>query len=90
MRIMRLLKKSAIVLVLLLAMAANAYAVNVVDAMTCKKVVLRVTQRTILVQRLTGKVRYLLISNGEWMPLRGREKKAYQMLYDAQSSAREK
>jgi hypothetical protein len=87
---MRILKKSVFILILFLSMAANAYAVNTVDAMTCKKVVLRVNQRTILVQRMTGKVKYLLLSDGQWMPLRGRQKRTYQMFYDAQTQSRKK
>ncbi|MFA5362359.1 MAG: hypothetical protein WC335_03810 [Candidatus Omnitrophota bacterium] len=88
--ITRTFKKAVVILVLFLFMFANAYAVNVVDTMTCKKVVLLVNQRAILVQRLTGYVKYLLRSNGEWKLLRGRGQKVYQRLYNAQASAEKK
>jgi hypothetical protein len=65
----------------------NAYAVNVYDTVTCKKVVLRVNRRTILVRRLTGTVNYLLNEKGKWVPLKGRNQKVYQMLYDTQAAA---
>lgn len=83
---MRVLKKSAIILALFLSITANAYAVNIVDTATCKKIVLRVNQKVILVRRLTGKVAYVQRSNGEWLLLKGREKKTYQMLYNAQAA----
>ena len=67
-----------------MAITVNACALNPVDAMTCKKVLLRVNRRTILVQRLTGKVRYLLLSDGQWKPLKGQDRRVYQMFYDAQ------
>jgi hypothetical protein len=87
---MNVLKKTVVILILSLAVAVNACALNPVDAMTCKKVFLRVNQRTILVQRLTGKVRYLLLSDGQWKPLKGQDKRVYQMLYDAQVAAEKK
>jgi hypothetical protein len=90
MRITRTFKKVVVIFVLFLATAANAYAANVVDTMTCKKVDLRVNQKTVLVQRLTGNVKYLLLSNGDWMLLKGRRRKAYQTLYNAQVSSGKK
>lgn len=87
---MNRLRKNLLALIISLAIAADACALNPVDAMTCKKVLLRVNQRTILVQHLTGKVRYLLLSTGEWMPLKGRDRRVYQMFYDAQVAAEKK
>ena len=78
------MRKPVIFLLLILLVAQPALAVSFYDTVTCKKVVLLANHRTILVQRVTGKVVYLLKDDGQWMLLKGREKRVYQMLYNAQ------
>ncbi len=75
---------AAMALFLVCALAAPAYPVNAVDTMVCKRVVLRVNDRSVLVNRLTGEVKYLLRDNGHWELLSGSLKREYQAMYDAQ------
>ncbi len=73
-----------LILLLLFCAATPAYAINAVDAMLCKRVVLRANDRTVLVNRITGEVKYLLRMNGQWDPLTGSLKHEYQAMYNAQ------
>ena len=79
-------KKIIIVALLLLAIAAPSYAVNIVDKVLCKPVHLRSNNRNVLVNRVTGIVEYVL-SNGRYMPLRGGVfKNKLQAIYNAQNA----
>ena len=78
------MKKTVIVLLLVLAIATPSYAVNIVDTMLCKPVALRYNNRTILVNRLTGEVKYVM-TNGNYVPLAGIFKNQCQALYNAQN-----
>lgn len=78
------MKKLAIILILIFSLVKPAYAVNVVDTMVCKKVVLRANGRTVLVNRLSGEVKYMKQRTRKWVELRGASKKAMQRMYDVQ------
>lgn len=79
------MKKFILVLALLLAAAPSAFALGVVDAMTCKRVVLSAANdRTVLVDRMTGEVKYALRYDGTWEPLQGQRKGKYQAIYNDQ------
>lgn len=76
--------KVIIILLLILAISAPSYAVGAVDTMLCKKVILCANSRAVLVNRLTGEVKYVLKTNGQWKPLVGEYKNEYQAMYNAQ------
>ncbi len=79
------MKKYIFVIMLIVAFITPAFALSVVDAMTCKKVVLReANNRTVLVTRVTGEVKYALQYNGKWALVQGDQKKKYQSIYNAQ------
>jgi hypothetical protein len=80
------MKKIAIALLLVVMITTSAYAVNVVDTILCKKVFLNYNHTYILVNRVTGEVKYLLMGNGQWVPLMGVLKNQYQAMYNAQAS----
>ncbi len=80
------MKKSAIALMLILTLTTPSYAVNVIDTMVCKKVFLFANSRTVLVNRLTGEVKYILDLYGQWVLLKGKQKKICQAMYDAQTN----
>lgn len=75
--------KGLIVLLVIVIIVTPAYAVNVVDTLLCKKVFLRAVERTVLVNRLSGEVKYLL-RKGQWVLLTGEQKHEYQSMYNAQ------
>jgi hypothetical protein len=79
-----MIKRIAITLLLVVMITTSAYAVNVVDTLLCKKVFLNYNHTYILVNRLTGEVKYLLMGNGQWMSLMGVLKNQYQAMYNAQ------
>ncbi|MDD5166624.1 MAG: hypothetical protein PHQ57_04480 [Candidatus Omnitrophica bacterium] len=76
-----------IALLLVSIIITPCYAVNVIDTMLCKKVVLRAIGRTILVNRITGEVKYVLQQDGEWVVLKGSLKHQCQAVYNVQSKA---
>lgn len=82
------MRKFVIVLTFVLTIITSAYAVNIADTMLCKKVPLRHVNKTLLVNRVTGEVKYVSRNNGEWLLLKGALKKRYQTLYDAQARRR--
>ncbi len=77
------MKKILIVLLVISIIATPAYAINIVDILLCKKVVLRAIERTVLVNRLTGEVGYIL-RKGQWILLTGEQKRECQSMYNAQ------
>lgn len=80
------MRKIAVVLLLTMLFTSPSYAVNPVDTVVCKKVVLRANNRTILVNRLTGEVKYILNRNGVWVFLKGEHKNECQAMYNAQKN----
>ncbi len=83
------MKKVAIVFLIILLISTSAYAVSLTDTIICKKVVLHLVNRTVLVNRITGEVKYILTTTGTWLLLQGPLKNQYQSMYNAQT-AREK
>ena len=78
------MKKIVIFLLLFSVIAAPSYAINIVDQVICKEDVLRSNKRPILVNRLTGEVKYVYQDNGEWLLLTGQWKDQYQKMYNWQ------
>jgi hypothetical protein len=79
------MKKIVIALLLITMIATPSYAVNILDTILCKKVVLRADGSQILVNRITGEVKYILEANGKWAPLTaGVVKNQCQAMYNAQ------
>ena len=78
------MKKLLLILLIISIIATPVYAVNVVDTVLCKKVFLHYNRTYILVNRVTGEVKYLLRGNGQWEPLTGVLKNQYQVIYNAQ------
>ncbi len=81
---MRRIRRIIVVLLLILIIAAPCYAVNIVDTIMCKKVILCVTRMAILVNRVTGEVKYMRSSRGQWVPFSRIQKVQCQALYNAQ------
>ena len=79
------MKKYALALMLLLMIATPSFALNVVDSMACKRVVLHeANDRTVLVNRITGRVKYALRYDGTWEEVHGDRQEKYQSMYNAQ------
>ena len=80
------MKKIAIALALVLLLTTPSYAINVIDSILCKKVVLQANHMTALVNRFTGEVTYLRLNDGRWIRLTpGVFKNQYQSMYNAQT-----
>ena len=87
------MKKIIVILLLILVIITPCYAVNIVDTMLCKKVLLRANRRflranhtrQVLVSRVTGEVKYILQDNKQWVPLAGTLKQQCQKIYNAQT-----
>jgi hypothetical protein len=82
------MKKFTIALVLILLITTTSYAVSVVDTIMCKKVVLHLVNTAILVNRITGEVKYILTKKGTWVLLIGPLKNQYQSMYNAQTASK--
>jgi hypothetical protein len=80
------MKKIIIVLLLVSVIITPCYAVNAVDALLCKRVVLCANRMTVLVNRVTSEVKYLLSNNGQWVFLKGPQKVQCQIMYEAQTA----
>jgi len=80
------MKKLVIFLVLVFAITSPAYTANILDHLTCKEVTLVANHMTVLVNRITGKVKDIKLNNGRWMPLTGGLKNKCQAMYDHQIS----
>jgi hypothetical protein len=81
-------KKIAILLLLIFSITTSAYAVGLVDTLTCKKVFLHLIKRVVLVKYLTGEVKYTLTTKKTWVLLTGPVKAQYQSIYNAQVTRR--
>jgi len=75
-----------ITFVLILMVTLPSYAVNIFDQLIYKEVLLKANQMTVLVNRITGKVKYIKLNNGRWMPLVGGLRNKCQSMYNAQVS----
>jgi hypothetical protein len=80
------MKKMFMVLLVLLMIATPCYALNFFDAMVCKKVVLALVNRVVLVNRFTGEVKYVLQDNATWVPVPLGVKAQYQSMYEFQAA----
>ena len=80
------MKNIVMALLLISLVATPCYAVNVVDSILCKNVVLRANHMHILVNRVTGEVKYILLNNGKWRLLTGSWKNQIQAMYNVQTS----
>jgi len=78
------MKKLGIILALILLTAYPSYAVNIFDQLINKEVVLAANRTTVLVNRITGKVKYMRLNNGRWILLTGGLKNKCQAMYDNQ------
>jgi len=78
------MKKVAIVLLLTLIISVPCYAINIIDTMLCKKVVLCFHHKVVLVNRITGKVKYILNNNQQWVLISEARQKFWQAIYNAQ------
>ena len=78
------MKRISIALILVLLIPASSYAVNIIDTLLCKRVVLCANHATVLVNRASGEVKYVLSVTGQWLSLTGIQKNRCQAMYDAQ------
>lgn len=83
------MKKIIIGLLFISIITTPCYAVNVFDKIVYKEVVLRATHIHILVNRLTGEVKYVVLRNRKTMLLTGTSKRQYQASYDAQNAPKQ-
>ena len=83
-----MMKKSAIFLALILMVSTPSFAVNLLDQVIYKEVVLTSNRSTVLVNRITGQVKYLRFNNGKWITLTGGLKNKYQSMYEVQTSSK--
>jgi hypothetical protein len=87
---MRDMKKNIIVFLLVFLLVSMvilpAYAVNIVDTFLCKRAVLRANNMSILVNRVTGNVKYALLGD-RWIPVKGALKVRCQTLYNLQKQS---
>jgi hypothetical protein len=79
------MKKLVFVLTLIIIITPPSYAANIFDHLINKEVVLVANHTTVLVNRLTGEVKYIRLNNGRWMLLKGGLKKKCQNMYDVQT-----
>ena len=82
------MKKLAIFLTLIIIITSPSYAVNIFDQLVYKEVILVANQMTVLVNRITGKVKYIRLNNGRWESLTGGQRNKCQAMYDGQVSSR--
>jgi hypothetical protein len=81
------MKKFIIVLLLVLMIATPSYAMNIVDKIFYKPVVLRNNNGvTVLVNRLTGRVEYVM-SGTQYVPIPNAYKDQFQAVYSAQEQS---
>ena len=81
--------KKAIIILLLLSIAATpSHALTILDKWIYKKDILRSGKRPVLVNRLTGEIKYIQRDNGQWIPLTGQWQEQYQKMYDAQKATK--
>ncbi|MBU0547933.1 MAG: hypothetical protein KJ710_01725 [Candidatus Omnitrophica bacterium] len=80
------MRKVVVILALILMITPPSYAVNIFDQLLYKEVVLVANRMTVLVNRITGKAKYIRLNNGRWMLLKGGLKNKCQAMYDVQIS----
>ena len=80
------MKKILIALLLVFILSTSCYALNIIDTVVCKRVVLCANHVTVLVNRVTGEVKYMHSGTGEWLLFTGVQKTQFQSMYDAQTA----
>jgi hypothetical protein len=83
-------KKIVIALLLVALMTTSAYALNILDWVLYKKVLLDANKMYILANRITGEAKYILLHNGRWALLAGVLKNQIQAMYDVQRTSKKK
>ena len=87
-RVKKARKKILSVLILFLIFAAPSHALNTLEKFIYKKDVMYSNGTKVLVNRLTGEVKYICRDNGQDVPLEGQWKEQYQKMYDAQNGSK--
>jgi hypothetical protein len=82
------MRKIVIVLLLILIITTSAYAVNIFDRALYKKVVLVCIHRFVLVNRITGEVKYIMGTDGKWALVHKALKEQYQSMYNTQTASK--
>lgn len=77
-------KKVITVALLLFVVVSSAYAYSLFDQIVYKRFFLKAANTTVLVNRVTGEVKYVLRYNGKMIELVGPSKKQFQAMYDLQ------
>lgn len=78
------MKKAIVVLLLLLMIPAPSYALNMLEKFIYKKDVVRSNNAQVLVNRLTGEIKYICRDDRQQVPLEGQWKEQYQKMYNSQ------
>jgi len=81
----RRFKKIVFIVSLVLLNAVPVYAVNIFDHILYKEVVLTTNHVSVLVNRLTGEVKYIRLNNGRWTQVKGALQHQCQLMYDHQA-----
>ena len=79
-----------IALLLIMLVTASAYALNIIDWILYKRVLLNANKMFILANRITAEVKFILLHNGQWVPLEGVYKNQIQAMYDVQRTSKKK
>ncbi len=82
------MKKIILIILLITVFTTSAYAVNVFDRILYKKVLLDANKMYVLVNRITGEVKYILLHTGKWALLTGVLKNQVQSMYNVQSTSK--
>ncbi len=81
---MRIIKRLVLVLGIVLIATTHSYAVEIIDELIYKEVVLKANRSAVRVNRITGEVKYIKLNNGRWDILTGGLKNKCQLMYDNQ------
>ena len=87
-RVKKARKKILSVLILFLIFAAPSHALNTLEKFIYKRDIMRSNGTVVLVNRLTGEVKYICRDNGQEVPLEEQWKEQYQKMYDAQNGVK--
>ena len=79
-------KKLIIILFLLSVIVTPCHAFNMIENLIYKQDVMRGNNRLVMVNRLTGEVKYVRRDDGRWIELTGKWKDEYQNLYNKQNN----
>ena len=82
------MKKIVIALLLISMITTSAYAVNIFDRALYKKVLLACIHRFVLVNRVTGEVKYIMGTDGKWALVPKALQYQYKSMYKVQSASK--